>query len=305
MLHHRNIFIVTGIGGLGSKLISFMSAIRIAAEYNQDIIIKWSINRFTCTHKSFFGDIEYMTDYYGGSYGGPDTPKQVGLCFIAQIPSSIESNCLILTKNEQHLAYKIGTFRQVTRMGSWPDDPEIIDLFRRTGYYFNRLPLSKYVTDTMDSLLPQYNHNTIGVHLRKKWLYNRFRPAKDRQIYEIIERYDKFYLATDCVPTENRFRKRYGSRMISCPRRARPVVWDYTSNAESLCHMGSYPPAAQQDAFVDILMLSRTIGVVASGSSSFSVCSSIIGCIPLWDVCPCDRKYTPDEFEYSKNNVLS
>jgi hypothetical protein len=135
----------------------------------------------------------------------------------------------------------------------------------------------------VDRVAAGFGANTVGVHIRRgdAWhpgarpAYRRspdaaFMAAMDRELEADPD--TMFFLATDAADTEERFRERYGSALLT--NRKKTFV---ASNP-------SKPKENQRDAVIDLFALARTRRVLGSHFSSFSKFAAVLGAVPYHDI---------------------
>jgi hypothetical protein len=127
-----------------------------------------------------------------------------------------------------------------------------------------------HITARTEALTHDFSHHTVGLHIRRSdhkdavavSTDDTFITAADAALAQGAKR---LFLATDDAETEFRFRERYGERLVT----------------QAGKRLARYSPKAIEDAFVDVLALSRCNRIVGSYGSSFSQAAAEIGSVPV------------------------
>ena len=122
----------------------------------------------------------------------------------------------------------------------------------------------------IDSFAAKFGEHCIGIHVRRTDNKNAiacspislFTATMDEELAS--DRRTSFFLSTDDVALKDELRKRYGDKLLTC---------DNVSPRYTLC--------GEEDAVVDLFLLSRTTKIYGSFWSSFSKVAAQIGNIPL------------------------
>jgi len=104
----------------------------------------------------------------------------------------------------------------------------------------------------------------LGVHVRRTDHKHAIEVSKTEDYFSLLDARPKeecFFLSTDDAVEEFAFRDRYGDRVKIYKKRS-------FMRSES---------AAIEDAFMDMLLLSRCTAIIASAGSTFSACAAFIG----------------------------
>jgi hypothetical protein len=128
----------------------------------------------------------------------------------------------------------------------------------------------------VESLAATFGSHTVGVHIRRGDAWggpraSQFRRSSDAAFFAcmdaelVAEPSTKFFLATDCAETEERFRERYREAVIvNRDKRFVPSV-------------RGQPKENQRDAVIDMFALACTRKILGNNASSFSRMAADIG----------------------------
>lgn len=111
----------------------------------------------------------------------------------------------------------------------------------------------------------------LGVHLRRGEAFPEFHLSRDEHFEAIMsallrEFPDlKFFLSTDDPATEEKFRGRFGERVLHLPKTGG----------------GRRTREGMEEAMVDLLLLSRTRAIIGNNFSTFSHAASALGGVPV------------------------
>jgi hypothetical protein len=133
----------------------------------------------------------------------------------------------------------------------------------------------------VDELASKFDAHTVGVHIRRgdagahPTLSGQYRRSSDAAFMAAMDRIRKrrpdtsFFLATDCLETEQRFVERYGEAILTNPaKRFVPSIY-------------GAPKENQHDAVVDLFTLARSQRLLGSHYSMFSKTAATLGDIRL------------------------
>jgi hypothetical protein len=122
-----------------------------------------------------------------------------------------------------------------------------------------------------------FSEETVGVHIRRgdairdPSIGRRYRRSPDAAFMARMDRIvqsrpnSSFFLATDCLETQQRFQDRYGSLILTNPdKRFVPSI-------------PGAPKANQHDAVVDLFALARTRMILGNHYSTFSETAAALG----------------------------
>jgi Glycosyltransferase family 28 C-terminal domain len=136
---------------------------------------------------------------------------------------------------------------------------------------------------SIDRVVEGFGEHTVGVHIRRgdAWKSRRapeyqrssdaaFMAALDRELESDPD--VRFFLATDSLSTENHFRERYGSALLT------------NTEKEFVPSLVGRPKDNQRDAVVDMFALARTRRILGNYLSSFCKFSALVGGIEREDV---------------------
>lgn len=160
--------------------------------------------------------------------------------------------------------------------------------FRR---HHDKLIPRREIQTRIDETLALFTENVIGIHLRKpeitrqpgevppfRWMPDKF--VRER-MYDALRKNanQRFFLSSDCKPTENRFVKEFGNRIIVSDKTCRVFEWDY-SDEYKRDHFIKTTPQAIKEAFVDLTCLTKTSYIIRNLQSTFSSYAGVIGNVP-------------------------
>jgi len=145
-------------------------------------------------------------------------------------------------------------------------------------------------SDSLQKLIPQkgisncvnrfveenFKYPIIGLHVRRSDRDECKIKSPDELYIKLIDYKLKknsgyyFYLATDSKETEANLKNRYGSKIITLPKKFDMPNWER--------------PTSVQDALIEMLILARTGKIYGSYSSSFGFIASKFGGIPFFEL---------------------
>jgi hypothetical protein len=111
----------------------------------------------------------------------------------------------------------------------------------------------------------------LGVHVRRGDHPDFFSDSQDEHFVTIMEAVVasdptvQFFLATDVLAVEEKFKARFGERIVTFPKLGR----------------GREDVRGGREALIDLLLLSRTAAVLGNAASTYSFTASLLGNIPL------------------------
>ena len=133
------------------------------------------------------------------------------------------------------------------------------------------------IRERVAELADAFSEDTVGVHIRRgdairhPRVAEQYRRSSDTAFMARMDRIvrsrpnSSFFLATDCFDTQQRFRDRYGSLILTNPdKRFVPSIY-------------GAPKANQQDAVIDLFALARTRTILGSYYSTFSKTAAALG----------------------------
>jgi len=149
--------------------------------------------------------------------------------------------------------------------------------FKEQNCFYSRLQPIKWIQDKIDKIYNiNFNNNTVGIHIRRgdAWnstCKNQFKVSDDQSFFCLLdEEIDKnpnvnFFLSTDSEETNEIFLNKYRDKIF------------YNTNKTFFNSVCMYEPKYNQDdAVVDLFLLSKTSKIIGSNWSSFSSVSSKI-----------------------------
>lgn len=148
--------------------------------------------------------------------------------------------------------------------------------FKEQNHFYSLLHPVQWIQDKIDDISSTFDKNTVGVHVRRgdAWnsrLKDKFKTSDDQSFFHLLDQeIDKnpdvnFFLSTDSEETNAKFVDRYGDRILYNQKK---VFFN------SVCVYE--PKYNQDDAVIDLFLLSKTSKIIGSNWSSFSFVSSKI-----------------------------
>ncbi len=265
-------FVVIPRGGLGNRIRVVGSALNFSKVSGCRIVVVWQLTpELNCRYEELFNVVHGLKIYNANRYA---SRLQETLCGIASkaLHGIVD---FYDDKSINELSDKIKNYKNgfsnyaVVRVNeSFCGSDWDADWF---------LPAENLIL-TIDEVCQSYTSHTIGVHIRRQDNDQAILNSKTycfiEKMNSMIDEYTdvKFYLATDCIETENMMCDLYGSRII-----VRDKLLDRNESK------------GVKDALIDMYCLSRTDSIIGSYWSSFSVAASQIGKVPLHIVSKLDQ----------------
>lgn len=259
--------------GLGNRLRALDSAVHLSEELKMPLQIEWVRNKdFNCA----FGDLFELTKNF------PVIEKTSIIRDDGKIERSLNPIRKILYKVKMPSASSIFFNREIIQMKNKKDlSSEFqglnnIYIQTETSFYkgrdaFSYLKPTNFIEEQLCIVTNRYNDNTIGVHIRRSDNINAVKSSPtdlfvDKMKKKINDNENtNFFLATDSEEEENKLKGIFKNKIITYKKRS------YNRNSKE----------AIQDAWIDMLCLSRTKKIFGSYYSSFSEIAANIGAIPL------------------------
>jgi len=153
--------------------------------------------------------------------------------------------------------------------------------FKEQNYFYTYLRPVQLIQDKIDKVCNLINNDTIGVHIRRGDALNsrgknQFKVSDDQSFFDLLDQeiYKNpninFFLSTDSKETNTIYLNKYKDRILYNTEK-----FFFNSVCESL------PKYHQDDAVIDLFLLSKTSKIIGSNWSSFSALSSKISHKPL------------------------
>jgi len=286
------------VAGWGNRLQPLVSGMRLARKYGYTLRVFWPKQvYFPCSFSDIFTnqDFEISEDQSlyqdvlerkatnRRSYGNNRHDQQDGT--IAHFEPTQEDWSVYTHK----IFLTTGEFM-------WSQPRSILDIHEpylwELRQEFNRLqPNPEIKQMILDTIYRFKTDPIVGIHLRKPEIlrldklmrpeFTNWAWLPDKTIRYAIDDFInadqnvRFFLSTNCKPTENRFVKKYGERMIVQQKTVRSLLWDYSNEMEWAYHTYSTSQAIKE-AFVDLTCLSRTDYIMRNWMSTFSSFASLI-----------------------------
>jgi hypothetical protein len=139
------------------------------------------------------------------------------------------------------------------------------------------------IQQAIERVTDAFSEHTVGVHIRRGDALASHRSAEymrssDTAFHAVMDEElqsnpsTHFFLATDCLATEERFRARYGPALLT------------NEEKRFVPSRSGKPKANQRDAVIDMFALARTRRILGNHFSSFSKFAALIGDIGWEDV---------------------
>jgi len=148
--------------------------------------------------------------------------------------------------------------------------------FKEQNSFYSLLQPVQSIQNKIDNIYNNFNHNTVGVHVRRGDAWNsrckdQFKVSDDQSFFKLLdEEINKnpdvnFFLSTDSKATNAIFLNKYRDKIF------------YNTDKTFFNSVCMYEPKYNQDdAVVDLFLLSKTSKIIGSNWSSFSSVSSKI-----------------------------
>ena len=170
--------------------------------------------------------------------------------------------------------------------------------FKENFDFLKLLQPNKKINKKINKILKDFNENTVGIHIRRgdatscqfkeNYLISSLDSFEDKMNLELIKnKKTKFFLATDCPNTEAIFKNKF------------KVITNEDKNFVESNYFN--PKFNQEDAVIDMFLLSKTKKILGTNWSSFSTVSSKLNQIPLNTV---KEKNNNKNYENPKNFLL-
>lgn len=289
---------VTCVAGWGNRLSPLVSAIRFSKLFNCKLKVIWSIDEiFPCDfydvfHEIEMDNVEIIYDYniirrleerycetlrffksqcdVPGFFDGFDDSDE---------DCVISSYKFLVTKEEMD---------RYNPKGYCDLPPAAVKDFR---YYHSLLRPREDIQAKIDEMNRRIDKEIIGVHLRKPEVTRQpgevppFKWRPDKDIYQMMQvaidrnSDQRFFLSSDCKPTENRFVKKFGDKIITSRKQHRVFVWNYDEKFRKVNFITTSKESIKE-AFVDLICLSKTGYIIRNLQSTFSSYAGVIGNVP-------------------------
>lgn len=250
VLPDKNYLMIQLSGGVGNRLRAMLSAVWLAEQTKRTPVVFW-LSKINC--KAGFLDL----------FDG-ETAKRLNV--FSREPYNRECD---LAVRAQYCTLEMAMLpvpRVLMRTNKTIGDKKGVPWAK----LFARFGLNAYVSSAADRPMQEY----VGVHVRRGDNVNtsiipleRYFSVVDHDSF-LADGARKFFLATDDLDVENAFRDRYGDRLVTFKKRTR----------------ARNKRRGIQDAFVDMLLLSKCHHIYGSSLSSFPRMASRIGVTPFKDV---------------------
>lgn len=257
------LIIAEPVTGLGNRLQSIGSLIRIAKLHGSEFAISWRVNQGGCP--AFFQDlfeepINQLNTYLHNlptEYFSDDKENQV-----LHIKAGYKTS--VLTQEQLQFPIIHSQAAHLFMLEDSPGKPENrARVIHEVGEILSGFRLNSYVTEQLNIFSRDCDiENRIGVHIRRGDAPIH-RQVKLQSFFDFIDKNYAgalLFVATDDQDALHSCKEKFGHQMVSFQARSR----------NRNCRI------SVQDALVELLLLSRTQRIVA-GMSSFSAIAAMIG----------------------------
>jgi hypothetical protein len=181
----------------------------------------------------------------------------------------------IFSDSEKNIYYKIMT-EDFCYSGDSCLEYMMPDYFKEQSVFYRSISPVQSIQNKIDKIACAFNENTIGVHIRRGDAWNsvckdQFKISDDQSFFHLIDQEINknpdvnFFLSTDSQETNTKLINRYGEKIL------------YNQEKVFFNSVCMYEPKYHQDdAVVDLFLLSKTCKIIGSNFSSFSYLSSKI-----------------------------
>ena len=250
-----NFIISTSQGGLSNRIKCLISSMKIADKTNRKLLLFWSKDKScNCNFKDLF----------------ENKIKEI---------SKEDLKKIIITKKYEIYQDSLKNFKNKKKF-ILIDNAKLLGFLGKDIYirfneipkeikegvlkYFKKLKIKKGILKKVQNFSKRFNKNTVGIHARK----GDFKILKSgigivstnekffEKIKEIIEKNSKvkFFLSTGCKDTEKKYIKKFGKKIILFNKKTRKREEENSV----------------QEAFIDLLLLSKTKVILGTYGSTFS-----------------------------------
>ena len=276
-------------GGFANRLRPIISIIRLAKKYNRTPHVNWPVNNHCMLEFGKTVIIDSISNtqqkpgeagsedlYAGKNFGFPSTGK---ICCV----NNTSKNVLYID-NCYKWIFDVDDMVRVRQHSSYLDEhetiaPDIADQFRRI---FRRFEWSPEILKKVSLVKDQYewSNRPMGVHVRRtdKIAGDAVEVSRlDKKIFREIERHQddnhsRIFLATDCMSTLERYRFRFGKRLVC----SNPSHFDKFYDGKIF-----RSTSAVEAGNVDFLLLSHCSLIIGSKNSTYSSLAAFLGEVPL------------------------
>lgn len=256
------------VGGLGNRLRSIESAIRLADANNAQLEIGWYQDwGMGCRFTDIFKPLKYnVIEETGIRKYLLDRPRKKNLF----IPAVYEHLVFDVRLKEQTVGYEWGgeflSFNHVRKI--WIASCQAF--YKTDEADYSIFIPSDSLQIQIDEVVNTFPEKIVGLQIRRTDHITAIQSSPSECFEKVIDRLDedtKIYLASDDEREKNHFKEKYGERIIT---------------RDSTLERGS--TQGIQDAVVEMYILSATNRIYGSKHSSFGEIASKIGKIDFIEV---------------------
>lgn len=263
-------FTLIPIGGLGNRLRAICSAIVYCKEHNKSLEIIWFKDKglncpydklFSLSPKSTLVSIKNpsFTDYLL-----KDHPRKKNL-WIPELFQYMLFDKRIYMKelvsypsNEYLLKQDLSSYNNIYMVSC--------GIYWKNDEMWTYIQPNSAIETKVDTLIREMKSNVVGIHIRRTDCEesimhcprNLFEDSIDKEI--LNDRDVTFYLASDSLEEKKYFKEKYGDRIVTSLHESRRDT-----------------PEGIQEAFMELLILSKTKKIYAGYSSFADLASSMTG----------------------------
>ncbi len=265
-------------GGLANRLMGLLSCHRLTKMFGWDMRVSWPATYvMRCTPADLFAnppvewaddeDISHIPDdhriYLDAGVVAEGTPPILDLERM-KTDTTIATNCYLGHPNEG----RGKTFHNYTS--------SVLSVATSLA----DLGLSSEVSDTLDRFIDIHGDlkDAVGIHIRRgpydvveKSYFSLVTDDDYSRLADLLTQGGRIVLATDSTAVREDFQKKFGDRLVTYTPRSLERADDYR---------------AIQDAFVEMLLLSKCRAVAGIAWSTFAYFATQIRCIPYLEIIP-------------------
>jgi len=249
--------------GLCNRLLSFAGAERIAEKTGRECMLYWPVNdQLMCPCDKLFTNVEVMTEQDLHLLLRTEYTVKIYNAWREQAPLFGD----IAVDGDPAADIVVIKSWCYPRLAGETVRPEFSQEIR--GQLLKLKPHREVLAEIDHFPMPPA---CLGVHIRRGDHLDFFSGSQDEHFITIMEAVIaadpnvQFFLATDVLAIEHKFKSRFGERIVTFPKRGR----------------GRDDERGGREALIDLLLLSRTAAVLGNAASTYSFTASLLGNIPL------------------------
>jgi hypothetical protein len=295
--HRKNIYIKVQ-NGLANRIRTVNSFYSLSESCGKNLFVCWEKGQGWSDDK--FTDL-FNTNQSVNFIDSDEFSAKGQKIFNLQSSINKEENGLSYTffDSEKNIYYKIMT-EDFCYEGDSCLEYMMPKFFKEQNHFYSLLHPVQWIQDKIDAVSNTFDNNTVGVHVRRGDAWNsrikdKFKISDDQSFFYLLDKEIdknpdvKFFLSTDSEETNRKFINRYGNKIIYNQEK---VFFNSVFVHEPKYH--------QDDAVVDLFLLSKTSKIIGSNFSSFSYLSSKIASKQLVIA---KTRQESNEFKKEINNI--